>query len=193
MSVDDATLIDANQWKSCWFSTQSEVSNSEMSNKTSVLSFVEQVLLVFGKEDAQSDAFWWAADKGGYKCNLTRHAETALECYLEKHHDVVIIDHRHSKFFDAEALCRYFSHLFPAKSPAISVWTHLGRATYMRVYHGVSRNVTTCAAWTSTSNLHHAHEMDRDPWEARSLSEGEGVKLKKKRNSFPRRHQTSLF
>ena len=62
--------------------------------------------MVFGKEDAQSDAFWWAADKGGYKCNLVRNAETALEAYLDKHHDVVIIDQRHSKFFDAEALCR---------------------------------------------------------------------------------------
>ncbi len=65
------------------------------------------MLLVFGKEDSQSDAFWWAADKGGYKCNLTRNAETALECYLDKQHDVVIIDHRHNKYFDAEALCRY--------------------------------------------------------------------------------------
>ena len=27
-------------------------------------------MLVFAKEDAQSDGFWWAADKGGYKCNI---------------------------------------------------------------------------------------------------------------------------
>ncbi|KAJ8304744.1 hypothetical protein KUTeg_018327 [Tegillarca granosa] len=63
------------------------------------------ILLVFAKEDAQSDGFWWAADKIGYKCTITHNAEGALECYLDKHHDVVIIDHRNSKHFDAEALC----------------------------------------------------------------------------------------
>ena len=66
-----------------------------------------QVLLVFGKEDAQSDGFWWAAEKMGYKCFIAHNAEGALECYLDKHHDLVIIDHRSSKTFDAEALCRY--------------------------------------------------------------------------------------
>ncbi len=65
-----------------------------------------QVLLVFGKEDAQSDAFWWAASKAGYSCNLTHNAEGALECYLDRHHDVVIIDTRNNKHFDAESLCR---------------------------------------------------------------------------------------
>ena len=65
-----------------------------------------QVLLVFAKEDAQSDGFWWAADKGGYTCNIVRTAEAALESYLDRHHDLVIIDARSSKHFDAEALCR---------------------------------------------------------------------------------------
>lgn len=63
-------------------------------------------MLVFAKEDAQSDGFWWAADRVGYKCNITRNPEGALECYLDKHHDVVIIDNRHHKNFDAETLCR---------------------------------------------------------------------------------------
>lgn len=65
-----------------------------------------QILLVFGKEDAQSDGFWWAAGRLGYCCNIARNPESALECYLDKHHDVVILDHRHTKIFDAEALCR---------------------------------------------------------------------------------------
>ncbi|KAL5004048.1 hypothetical protein ScPMuIL_017504, partial [Solemya velum] len=64
------------------------------------------IMLVFAKEDAQSDGFWWAADRVGYKCNITRNPEGALECYLDKHHDVVIIDNRHHKNFDAETLCR---------------------------------------------------------------------------------------
>lgn len=62
---------------------------------------------MFAKEDAQSDGFWWAADKMGYKCFIAHNAEGALECYLDKHHDVVIIDHRNNKSFDPEALCRY--------------------------------------------------------------------------------------
>ena len=64
-------------------------------------------MLVFAKEDAQSDGFWWAADKGGYKCNIVRNPTDALDCFVEKQHDVVIIDHRTSKGFDAIALCRY--------------------------------------------------------------------------------------
>ena len=65
-----------------------------------------QVLLVFAKEDSQSDGFWWAADRAGYKCNLARSPEVALESYLEKQHDVVVIDNR-TKSLDAEALCRW--------------------------------------------------------------------------------------
>lgn len=66
-----------------------------------------QILLVFSREDYQSDAFYWAAEKAGYKCNISRNPETALECFLSKQHDVVIIDHRSNKTFDAEALCRF--------------------------------------------------------------------------------------
>ena len=65
-----------------------------------------QILLVFGKDDYQSEAFWTAADRAGYKCNLSRTAESAIDCFQSKYHDVVIIDHRNNKLFDAEALCR---------------------------------------------------------------------------------------
>lgn len=61
---------------------------------------------MFAKEDAQSDGFWWAADKIGYKCYIAHNPETAMESYLDKHPEVIIIDHRNSKHFDAEALCR---------------------------------------------------------------------------------------
>uniref|UniRef100_A0A665VT90 Phosphodiesterase n=1 Tax=Echeneis naucrates TaxID=173247 RepID=A0A665VT90_ECHNA len=48
----------------------------------------------------------WACEKANFRCSMARTPESALECFLEKHHDLIIIDHRHSRHFDAEALCR---------------------------------------------------------------------------------------
>uniref|UniRef100_A0A8C4IHV5 Phosphodiesterase n=1 Tax=Dicentrarchus labrax TaxID=13489 RepID=A0A8C4IHV5_DICLA len=62
------------------------------------------VLLVFAKEDSQSNGFCWACEKANFRCSMARTPESALECFSEKHHDLVIIDHRHSRHFDAEAL-----------------------------------------------------------------------------------------
>lgn len=67
---------------------------------------LNQVLLVFAKEDNQSNGFCWACEKAGFRCNIARTPESALECFLDKHHEIIIIDHRHSRYFDAEALCR---------------------------------------------------------------------------------------
>ncbi|KAH3843383.1 hypothetical protein DPMN_116898 [Dreissena polymorpha] len=83
-------------------SSDSEVMLGPMKMKQKCMS----ILLVFAQEDYQSDGFWWAAEKGGYKCNISRDPESALETYQAKNHDVVIIDHRSNKSFDAEALCR---------------------------------------------------------------------------------------
>ncbi|XP_029431248.1 high affinity cAMP-specific and IBMX-insensitive 3',5'-cyclic phosphodiesterase 8B isoform X2 [Rhinatrema bivittatum] len=69
-----------------------------------------QVLLIFAKEDSQSDGFWWACDRAGYRCNIARTPESALECFLDKHHEIIIIDHRQSRYFDAEAACRSIKH-----------------------------------------------------------------------------------
>ncbi|RUS91914.1 hypothetical protein EGW08_000316, partial [Elysia chlorotica] len=55
-----------------------------------------QILLVFGREDSQSDGFWWAAERLSYRCTIARTPENALEAYLSHHHDVVIIDARQS-------------------------------------------------------------------------------------------------
>ncbi|XP_042168750.1 high affinity cAMP-specific and IBMX-insensitive 3',5'-cyclic phosphodiesterase 8B-like [Oncorhynchus tshawytscha] len=66
-----------------------------------------EVLLVFAKEDSQNNGFCWACEKANFRCNVARTPEAALECFQEKHHDLVIIDHRHSRYFDAESLCRY--------------------------------------------------------------------------------------
>ncbi|XP_051580105.1 high affinity cAMP-specific and IBMX-insensitive 3',5'-cyclic phosphodiesterase 8A isoform X2 [Myxocyprinus asiaticus] len=65
-----------------------------------------QVLLVFAKDDPQSNAFCWACERAGFKCNVARTPDAALESFLEKNHDLIVIDHRHSRYFDAEALCR---------------------------------------------------------------------------------------
>uniref|UniRef100_A0A673XHD2 Phosphodiesterase n=1 Tax=Salmo trutta TaxID=8032 RepID=A0A673XHD2_SALTR len=68
-----------------------------------------QVLLVFAKEDGQSDAFWWACDRAGFRCNIARTPESAIECFLDKSHEIVVIDGRHSRYFEAEAVCRSLS------------------------------------------------------------------------------------
>ncbi|XP_061414674.1 high affinity cAMP-specific and IBMX-insensitive 3',5'-cyclic phosphodiesterase 8B isoform X1 [Lethenteron reissneri] len=65
-----------------------------------------QVLLVFAREDAQSHGLWRACDRAGYRCNVARTPESALECFLDKHHELILIDHRQPRHFDAEALCR---------------------------------------------------------------------------------------
>ncbi|XP_061077100.1 high affinity cAMP-specific and IBMX-insensitive 3',5'-cyclic phosphodiesterase 8A-like isoform X2 [Conger conger] len=65
-----------------------------------------QVLLVFAKDDSQSNAFCWACEKASFRCSIARTPESALESFLEKHHDIIIIDHRQTKHSDAEALCR---------------------------------------------------------------------------------------
>uniref|UniRef100_A0A9J7Y0P2 Phosphodiesterase n=1 Tax=Cyprinus carpio carpio TaxID=630221 RepID=A0A9J7Y0P2_CYPCA len=65
------------------------------------------VLLVFAKDDAQSNSFCWACERAGFRCNVARTPEAALESFQEKNHDLIIMDHRHSRYFDAEALCRY--------------------------------------------------------------------------------------
>uniref|UniRef100_A0AAQ4QEK8 Phosphodiesterase n=1 Tax=Gasterosteus aculeatus aculeatus TaxID=481459 RepID=A0AAQ4QEK8_GASAC len=76
-----------------------------------------QVLLVFAKEDSQSNGFCWACEKANFRCSTARTPESALECFMEKHHDLVIIDHRHSRHFDAEALY-VFSFLRPDREEA---------------------------------------------------------------------------
>uniref|UniRef100_A0A8B9EB86 Phosphodiesterase n=1 Tax=Anser cygnoides TaxID=8845 RepID=A0A8B9EB86_ANSCY len=67
---------------------------------------VRDVLLIFAKEDNQSDGFWWACDRAGYKCSIARTPESALECFLDKQQEIIVIDHRNSRYFDGEDMCR---------------------------------------------------------------------------------------
>ncbi|KFP64454.1 High affinity cAMP-specific and IBMX-insensitive 3',5'-cyclic phosphodiesterase 8A, partial [Cariama cristata] len=77
------------------------------------------VLLVFAKEDNQSNGFRRACEKAGFRCNIARTPKSALECFLDKHHDIIIIDHRHSRCFDAEALCRSIRTTKPSENTVI--------------------------------------------------------------------------
>ncbi|KAK7143174.1 hypothetical protein R3I93_014367 [Phoxinus phoxinus] len=78
-----------------------------------------QVLLVFAKEDSQSDAFWWACERAGFRCNIARTPESAVECFLDKHHEIVIIDGRHSRYFEADAVCRMIRAAKPSEHTVV--------------------------------------------------------------------------
>ncbi|XP_075414155.1 high affinity cAMP-specific and IBMX-insensitive 3',5'-cyclic phosphodiesterase 8A [Tenrec ecaudatus] len=65
-----------------------------------------QVLLVFTKEDSQCSGFYRACEKAGFLCSITKAPQAALACFLDKHHDIIIIDHRYPRQLDAEGLCR---------------------------------------------------------------------------------------
>ncbi|XP_076835445.1 high affinity cAMP-specific and IBMX-insensitive 3',5'-cyclic phosphodiesterase 8B isoform X1 [Brachyhypopomus gauderio] len=78
-----------------------------------------QVLLVFAKEDGQSDAFWWACDRAGFRCNIARTPESAVECFLDKHHEIIIIDARHSRHSEAETVCRLIRATKPSEHTVI--------------------------------------------------------------------------
>uniref|UniRef100_A0AAR2J5J5 Phosphodiesterase n=1 Tax=Pygocentrus nattereri TaxID=42514 RepID=A0AAR2J5J5_PYGNA len=78
-----------------------------------------QVLLVFAKEDSQSSGFCWACERANFRVTVARTPESALHSFLEKHHDLIIIDHRHSRNFDAEALCRSVRALSSSQNTVI--------------------------------------------------------------------------
>uniref|UniRef100_A0A3Q3L9E1 Phosphodiesterase n=1 Tax=Mastacembelus armatus TaxID=205130 RepID=A0A3Q3L9E1_9TELE len=78
-----------------------------------------KVLLVFAKEDSQSDAFWWACDRAGFRCNIARTPESAVECFLDKHHEIIVIDGRHSRYFEPEAVCRSIRATKPSENTVI--------------------------------------------------------------------------
>ncbi|XP_041092728.1 high affinity cAMP-specific and IBMX-insensitive 3',5'-cyclic phosphodiesterase 8B-like [Polyodon spathula] len=78
-----------------------------------------QVLLIFAKEDSQSDGFWWACERAGYRCSIAYTPESALECFLDKQHEIIVIDARHPRYFDAEAVCRSIRATKPSEHTVI--------------------------------------------------------------------------
>uniref|UniRef100_A0A674J082 Phosphodiesterase n=1 Tax=Terrapene triunguis TaxID=2587831 RepID=A0A674J082_9SAUR len=129
-----------------------------------------QVLLIFAKEDNQSDGFWWACDRAGYRCNFARTPESALECFLDKHHEIIVIDHRHARYFDAEnttlngsdqgetsvlpLLHAGFDRRFMENSSIIACYNEL-----IQIEHGEVRSQFKLRACNSVfTALEHCHE-----------------------------------
>ena len=50
--------------------------------------FSSQIMLVFSKEDAQTDSFVHAAERGGYVCQICKTSEEAMEQYINVQPDV---------------------------------------------------------------------------------------------------------
>ena len=50
--------------------------------------FLSQIMLVFSKEDAQTDSFVHAAERGGYVCQICKTSEEAMEQYINVQPDV---------------------------------------------------------------------------------------------------------
>lgn len=78
-----------------------------------------QVLLVFTKEDNQCNGFYRACEKAGFKCTVTKEVQAVLPCFLDKLHDIIIIDHRNPRQLDAEALCRSIRSSKPSENTVI--------------------------------------------------------------------------
>lgn len=71
--------------------------------------FVFQVLLVFARPDAQSEALERAAEAGHYETTVVRTGEAAVKSYVDRKHTVVIVDTRPAALaagLDAESLGR---------------------------------------------------------------------------------------
>ncbi|XP_060035452.1 high affinity cAMP-specific and IBMX-insensitive 3',5'-cyclic phosphodiesterase 8A isoform X7 [Erinaceus europaeus] len=65
-----------------------------------------QVLLVFPRKDSQCTSFSRACEKAGFGCTVAKETKAVLDCFLNNHPDIVIIDHRNPQQLDAVALCR---------------------------------------------------------------------------------------
>uniref|UniRef100_A0A8C3XLK4 Phosphodiesterase n=1 Tax=Chelydra serpentina TaxID=8475 RepID=A0A8C3XLK4_CHESE len=115
-----------------------------------------QVLLIFAKEDNQSDGFWWACDRAGYRCNFARTPESALECFLDKHHEIIVIDHRHSRYFDAEAICRSIRATKPSEHTVIlAVVPHLFHVLSLILFQRFMENSSIIACYNELIQIEH--------------------------------------
>uniref|UniRef100_A0A673WXH8 Phosphodiesterase n=1 Tax=Salmo trutta TaxID=8032 RepID=A0A673WXH8_SALTR len=110
---------------------------------------------LFAKEDSQNNGFCWACEKANFRCNVARTPEAALECFQEKHHDLVIIDHRHSRYFDAESLCRYVTLLYQPDREEASVMP-LINAGFNRRY---VENANMMACYNELLQLEHGEVL----------------------------------
>uniref|UniRef100_A0A3B5AUS4 Phosphodiesterase n=1 Tax=Stegastes partitus TaxID=144197 RepID=A0A3B5AUS4_9TELE len=91
---------------------------------------------------------WWACDRAGFRCNIARTPESAVECFLDKHHEIIVIDGRHSRYFDRcfcilpdqeepsvlPLLCAGFSRRFVENSSVSACYNEL-----IQIEHGEVR------------------------------------------------------
>lgn len=71
-----------------------------------VVGQLHKVLLVFGREDSVSEAWWLACKRQGHEVSLARNLEDTLKAFLDHTHDLIIIDARSSKHINAENICK---------------------------------------------------------------------------------------
>ncbi|KAK7081658.1 High affinity cAMP-specific and IBMX-insensitive 3',5'-cyclic phosphodiesterase 8B, partial [Halocaridina rubra] len=64
------------------------------------------VLLVFGRDDSVSEAWLSACKRQGHDVSLTRSVDDAMKAFLDSMHDLVIVDARNTKHFNAENVCK---------------------------------------------------------------------------------------
>ena len=65
------------------------------------------MLLVFGKEDGVSEAWFQACKKQGHDTTIVKTSEDALKAVLgQPGHDLVVIDSRTCKHFIPQNICR---------------------------------------------------------------------------------------
>jgi len=68
---------------------------------------------VFSRADAQCSSLESAAQVGRYDVDVTRSADAAMQSFVARQHDVVIVDTRHNSDIDAESFARSLVHLIP--------------------------------------------------------------------------------
>ncbi len=67
----------------------------------------------------------------GFRCNIARTPESAVECFLDKHHEIVIIDGRHSQYFEADAVCRWVQANHPSSVAHLFLFRLDGEFTFL--------------------------------------------------------------
>ncbi|XP_068726198.1 high affinity cAMP-specific and IBMX-insensitive 3',5'-cyclic phosphodiesterase 8B-like isoform X1 [Montipora capricornis] len=105
-----------------------------------------QIMLVFSKEDAQTDSFLHAAERGGYVCQICKTSEEAMEQYINVQPDVIFIDMRGNSVIDGERLCRIIRAKGPREN---SIIIAVVKASHTKSH--CLRKIFTCGIWKDHS------------------------------------------
>uniref|UniRef100_A0A8C5BL95 Phosphodiesterase n=1 Tax=Gadus morhua TaxID=8049 RepID=A0A8C5BL95_GADMO len=114
-----------------------------------------QVLLVFAKEDSQSDAFWWACDRAGFSCTIARTPEAALESFLAQHHEVVVVDGRHARYFQAEVVCQLIRATKPSENTVIVAVVPQKECFTEAIFKPCGRGVSVARCYNELLQMQH--------------------------------------